>query len=328
MVSSSQARQLVLKVGTVAPRGTSWAKSMEELGDTFEQLSDGKVTLRVYAGVVGDEPTIVRKMRVGQLHGAVLTSTGLSLIAPEPMALQLPMVFDNYTELDAARDALEPTLNAALERQGFVVLAWGDAGWMRIFSKRPVVSPADVSGMKIWMWAHDAHGVKIFSSLGFTPVVLSSVDLVPSLQTGMIEALPATAMVALSLQAYSLAPHMNSVKWGPMVGATVVSKKDWERIPTELRKVLLQAARDNGAKLRAAVRAQDDEAIAVMQRNGLTVHTPDAAQRAAWDAHAKKLLAMTRGVAVDAALFDQVLAVRDRVRGISAARSAPAGGAK
>lgn len=305
----AEARGVVLKLGTVAPKGTVWAKSMEEIAEAIARRSAGRARAQIYAGVVGDEPTIVRKMRIGQLQGAVLTSTGLALISREPMALQQPMVFDSYAELDAVRDQLEPELNRALEAEGFKVLAWGDAGWLHFFSKRPVVSPDDIRGLKTWMWAHDPTGLEVFKLMGFSPVVLSSIDLLPSLQTNMIEAFPSTAMAALALQAHAQAPHMLAVRWAPVIGATVLTTAAWQNLPVAERDALAADCRAIGARLRAEVRRQTEQAIAAMRAQGLQVHHPNAAQMQAWHELATRSRALVRGRAVSARLFDKVVAL-------------------
>ncbi|MBN2361842.1 MAG: TRAP transporter substrate-binding protein DctP [Deltaproteobacteria bacterium] len=310
---AAQAAQ-VIKVGTVAPRGSAWAKAMDEMAEAFHRHSSGQVELRVYPGTVGDEPTILRKIRVNQLQGAVLTSTGLSLISPAPMALQLPMLFDSFAELDRVRSALEPELERRLAEAGFAVLAWGDAGWLQVFSKKPARTPADFKGTKIWMWANDPGAVEVFQQIGFSPVVLSSVDMIPSLQTGMIDAVPATPMVALSVQAYRQAPHMLEVNWAPVIGAIVISKKAWDAIPDSCRPQIKAACAEIGARLRAEVRTQTADAVAAMVKNGLVVHRLDDAQRELWRAEALRAQQLVRGRSIDAALIDRVIMLRDAAR--------------
>lgn len=312
----------VVKLGTVAPRGSAWAKAMDEMAEAFKRISNGQVELRSYPGTVGDEPTILRKIRVNQLQGAVLTSTGLSLISPAQMALQLPMLFDSFAELDAVRSALEPELEQKLAAAGFVVLAWGDAGWLQIFSKKPALTPAEYKNTKLWMWQNDPGAVEVFQKIGFTPVVLSSVDMIPSLQTGMIDAVPATPMVALSVQAYRQAPHMLELDWAPVIGAIVVSKKAWDEIPENLRPQLKAACAEIGARLRSEVRAQSADAMAAMVKNGLVVHRLDPAQRELWRAEALQAQRLVRGKAIDADLIDRVIKLRDATRA-SASKPAP-----
>ena len=101
------------------------------MGETWHEASGGRLDLRIYpGGVAGDEPDMVRKMRVGQLHAAALSGGGLSKIAPEIQALQMPMMFRTDEELDYARERIAPTLEAALEAKGFKVLSWTHAGWV------------------------------------------------------------------------------------------------------------------------------------------------------------------------------------------------------
>ncbi len=312
--TAAAARTLTIKMGTVAPKGSVYHKALLEMAEVFEQETDGKVKVKIYAAVVGDEPTIVRKMRVGQLHAAALTNTGLALITTEPIALQLPMQFDSTAELDHVMAEMTPVFDRALEEDGFVTLTWADGGWVYFFTKKPAQSLEDIKGRKMWMWAHDPDALKSFAAIGFAPVVLSGVDIIPSLQTGMIEALPTTAITALALQTYPLTPHVIDVKWGVMLGGTVISKQAWEKVPAEARPKIRARCMEIGKEITREVRAESARAMAIMKSKGVQVHTPDAAQLQAWRELAKKSQAIVRGGSVDAALADQAMQIRDRYR--------------
>ena len=97
------------------------------------------MSLRIYpGGVAGDEPDVVRKMRIGQLHAAALTTAGLADIDPAFQMFNIPMFFDSYPELYAVLDKMEPLLKQRLEAKGFVLLNWGHGGWVHFFTKQPV----------------------------------------------------------------------------------------------------------------------------------------------------------------------------------------------
>lgn len=309
-----QARGMVIKMGTVAPKGSIFHKALLKMAKAFAEETNGKVKLKVYAGVVGDEPTIIRKMRVGQLQAATLTSTGLALITKEPMAVQLPMQFRNTDELDATVAGMQPVFDEALENHGFVSLTWSDGGWMYFFTKKPAVSVADVQNRKLWMWANDPVAVEAFSVIGFAPVVLSGVDIIPSLQTGMITALPTTPVTALALQSYPMTPNMIDIKWGVMLGGTIIDKKVWEKIPADARERISKRCHAVGVELAQQARQQSDEALKIMQKKGLVIHHPDAAQRKAWEQKAAESFAIVRAKAVDPALVDQATKIRDAYR--------------
>lgn len=310
----AQARTLKIKMGTVAPQGSIWHKALLEMADVFAEETGGQVELKVYAGVVGDEPTIVRKMRVGQLHAATLTNTGLALITKEPMAVQLPMLFDDYAEMDAVVEQMAPVFDKALEEDGFITLTWSDGGWVHFFTRKPAVAVADIKGVKSWMWAHDPKALESFAAIGFAPVVLSGVDIIPSLQTGMIDALPTTPITAVAIQSYPHTPNMIDVKWGVLIGGTVIDKKTWERIPADARPRIRARCMEVGRRLSASVRTESDKAVKIMQGKGLKVHKPSPAQLEEWRAKAKEATAIVRGGSVDIALADKVIALRDAYR--------------
>jgi len=310
----AEARALKVKMGTVAPQGSIWHKALLEMAEVFAEETDGKVQLKIYAGVVGDEPTIVRKMRIGQLHAATLTNTGLALITKEPMAVQQPMLFDDYEEMDAVFAQMAPTFDKALDDDGFVTLTWSDGGWVHFFTKKPAVSPSDVKGVKMWMWAHDPKALQSFASIGFAPVVLSGIDIIPSLQTGMIDAFPTTPISAVALQTYPHTPNMIDVRWGVLIGGTIISKKAWERVPAEARPKIRARCMEIGKRLSASVRAESEKSIQIMQSKGLKVHSPTPEQMKAWRVKATAAQAIIRQGSVDPALADQAVSLRDAYR--------------
>jgi len=312
--SPLEAKQRVIKLGTVAPEGTLPHLALKQMAQVFAEETGGKVQLKIYPGVVGDEPTIVRKMRIGQLQGAMLTSKGLATISPEPMAVQLPMLFADTAEIDAVFAAMQPTFDRALTEDGFVPIAWCDGGWMYLFSARPAVALDDLGGRRMWMWPHDEGAVLSFVALGLEPVVLSDIDIVPSLRTGLVEVFPATPVTAMALQTYRDTPHMIEVPLAYMLGGVVISADAWESIAPPARERILRRCAKIGEQLSADVRRDSAEAIEIMQRKGLTVHRPTSAQREEWRAAAIRARATAIGVSVDAALFERVLAERERYR--------------
>jgi TRAP-type C4-dicarboxylate transport system substrate-binding protein len=140
--------QQVIKLGTIAPEGTPWLDAIRDMGEQWKAATDGKIEFRIYpGGVVGDDPDMVRKMRIGQLQAAALSNTGLYDIAHEMQALQMPMMIQSYEELDYVRDRIAPKLEKILEGKGFKVLNWGDAGWVHFFAQQPILRPDDLKPM-------------------------------------------------------------------------------------------------------------------------------------------------------------------------------------
>src|SRR3972149_6168959 len=126
----------------------------------------GAVSRRIYpGGVAGDEDAMIRKMRVGQIQAAAITGIGLAYLERSFYALHIPMMYASDEEFDYVRDRYAPVLERKLEEKGFIVLNWGDAGWVHFFSKSPVTTPAEAKALKIFMWSGDTHGGSPVGSL-------------------------------------------------------------------------------------------------------------------------------------------------------------------
>ncbi|MGA8890972.1 MAG: TRAP transporter substrate-binding protein DctP [Anaeromyxobacteraceae bacterium] len=304
--------QVQIKLGTLAPNGSTWHELLKEMAERWSQASNGQVKLRIYAGgTQGNEGEMVRKMAVGQLQGAAVTTVGLHDIAPEPQALTVPLMFDSAAELQKALPVLEPKLDAMLEKKGYVALTWGAIGAIKLFCTKAFKTPADAAGAKIFAWEGDPGSVKAWKAAGFNPVVLSSTDVITSLQTGMIECIPNVPLYVLTARLFEKAPYMIDVNWGWLVGATVVRKDAWEKIPADLRPKLIAIAKELGKKVDVEVARLNGEAVTAMEKQGLKVVTVDAA---AWRATAEKSWPVVRGEVIPAAFFDEVKALRDAQR--------------
>jgi TRAP-type C4-dicarboxylate transport system substrate-binding protein len=304
-----------IKLGTLAPEGSPWYQVIRDIAESWKEISGGQVEVRIYAGgVAGDEPDMVRKMRVGQLHAAALTGEGLARIAQEVQALQMPMMFRSDAELNYVRGKLGPRLEAIFEERGFVLLAWGDAGWVHFFAQEPVLHPDDLKPMKLFTWAGESAIVEAYKDAGYQPVPLAATDILMALHSGLINAFPTTPVAALSFQWFGLAPHMTDLKWAPLVGAVVISKRAWERIPEKLRPRFHDAARQAADRLQVRVRELGDEAVAVMQRHGLSVHAVPEAAVPAWEQAARAGYSRLVGAIVPADMVATVERLRDEYR--------------
>ncbi len=306
---------LVIKLATLAPEGTTWYNGLREMGDRWAELSGGKVTLKIYAGgVAGNEGTMVRKMRIGQVHAAALSNLGLMDIDPAPQVLNTPMLIESYEELDYVKERLCPDLEARLADKGYVVLNWGDAGWAHYFTKTPMTTPEDAAKLKVWAWEGDPGAVEGFKKAGFNPVVLPSVDMIPSLQSGLIDGFPNTPLYALSAQWFALAPNMMDLGWAPLVGATVITEDVWTQIPAEYHEPFMTSAREIGDSLKEEIRRQDKKAISVMQKYGLNVVEVDDATEQRWRETVQAVYPYMRTEIVPTDVWDRTIELVEEYR--------------
>jgi TRAP-type C4-dicarboxylate transport system substrate-binding protein len=299
-----------LRIGSLVPRNSLYHQQLLALGEAWRAAQGGQGRFVVFTdGSQGGEAELARRMRIGQLQGALMSVVGLREIEPSIAALQsLPLLFRDWDEVDHVREKMRLGMEARFLARGFVVLGWGDAGWVRFFSKDAAVRPDDYKRMKFFAWGSEPEQQAIMKSLGYTPVPLETADVLPSLQTGMINVVPSTPYFALASQVYNTAPHMLDINWAPIVGALVVTKKAWDEMALATQQALRSAGEKAGQQMRTQARLEVDEAVAAMQKRGLNVHTPNPEQMREWNALAESLYPRIRGSMLPAETFDEVFA--------------------
>jgi TRAP-type C4-dicarboxylate transport system substrate-binding protein len=309
------AQPTVIKLATLVPDGSVWDKILRTMGATWSQDTQGRVQLHIYpGGVAGDEPDIVRKMRIGQIQAAALTSAGLAAIDPSFKVFGIPMFFDSYDELQAVLAKMEPTLKQRLEAKGFVLLNWGHGGWVYFFTKQPVESVEQLKKTKMFVWAGDETMMSLWKSNGYHPVGLAATDILTGLQTGMIDSYPTTPLLALTLQWYRSTPNMVGIGLAPLVGGLVVTKQAWQKIPPADQAKLLEACHEAESKLRSDVPKQDTTAIDEMRKRGLNVTKISAADEAGWRKAAQEFAISLHAAISTPEILDMAQKERDAYR--------------
>ncbi|MBT9594841.1 MAG: TRAP transporter substrate-binding protein DctP [Vitreoscilla sp.] len=308
LCAQAQAPVVSLRIGSLIPKNSLYHQQLLELGEAWRAAQGGGAKFVVFTdGSQGGEAELARRMRIGQLQGALLSVVGLREIEPSISALQnLPMLFRSWEEVDYVRDKMRPAIEQKFLDKGFVVLGWGDAGWVRFFSKAPAFRPDDFKGMKFFAWGSEPEQQAIMKSLGYTPVPLETADILPSIQTGMINVVPSTPYFALASQVFSTALNMLEINWAPIVGALVVTRKAWDGLSPAGQAALRSAGDRAGVQMRLKARAEVDEAVEAMKKRGLVVNRPSPEQMREWNQLADKLYPRIRGTMVPADTFDEV----------------------
>jgi TRAP-type C4-dicarboxylate transport system substrate-binding protein len=277
LAAPARAEVTTLKIATLAPEGSAWMKLFGDWKGAIEKRTEGQVKLKFYAGgVAGDERDVVRKMRLGQMGGAAITAVGLGLIQPDVRVLEIPFLFRDENELDLVRDTLDGDFHKKFEEKGYVLLAWGDVGPVRLLTNVPLREKADLQKVKMWVWSDDPVAAKLYQRLGINSVPLGVPDVLPSLQTGLINACGASPLAAVALQWHSKVKYATSMVLNYAIGALVVSKKPWDALTAEQRKVVTEESRSLSQGLTRLVRNDNTAALKKMQAQGIeVVPTPD-----------------------------------------------------
>lgn len=297
-----------LKFATLAPEGSTWMKVMGELDKELQEKTQGRVRFKMYAGgISGDEKDVVKKVRIGQLHAAGFTGVGLGEIAPPVRILDAPWLFRGLDEVDFVYKRFDKDFTGALEKAGYVLLGWTELGRVHVFSKDPISSPADMRKAKMWVWEGDPIAQAAYQALGVSPIPLSVVDVMSSLQSGLIDAVYGPPMGVVALQWFTKCRHIYSVPMADSAGAVLLSKKAFDGLAPEDQKTLLAVSGAHLRRLTLLSREENEKALASLQKQGLTMSPrPDAATLKQYEELGAKARRSLAGKLYPAELLDRV----------------------
>jgi TRAP-type transport system periplasmic protein len=288
--SSSRAEEAVtLRIASLAPAGSSWMKVLNAWKATLEKETEGRLKLRFYpGGSQGDERDFVRKMRVGQLDGGVVTMSGMSLLVRPMVILVLPDFLDTYEKLDRVRLKMADQFEKMFEDEGFLMVAWGDAGKTRLFSKKKIERPSDIKSMRPWMWKDDLIFIEFYDVIGASAVRLGVPEVYPGLQTNMIDVVTSSALTAVALQWYTRVKYMTGHNSSIIAGGMVMRKEKIDGLPPDLKEAFLRTSKRVEILLNKSIRRDDQKAYDVVIKKGI-VATDTSKYKAEWDAAAKQV---------------------------------------
>lgn len=230
-----------IKFGALSPEGSSYMNIANQLKNEFEKYTGGKVKIVWYpGGVMGDEPEMVRKIRMGQLHGGGFTGYGLGAVDGIVRMFELPGIFKSYDEFYYAIKLFEKDVKQKFNEKGFELLAYFPIGFVYIFSQKEIKSLDDFNGVKLWVWSGDPVAGEVAQALkGYAQLInLSIADVLTGLQTGMLNAFYNLPYGAVALQ---WANHVKYVLDYPVTlatGGVVISTKAYEKLTEDQRAYL------------------------------------------------------------------------------------------
>ena len=273
-----------LRIASLAPAGSSWMKILNAWNTTLQEKTDGKVKMRFYpGGSQGDERDFVRKMRVGQLDGGVVTMTGMSMLVPAMNVLTLPGFLDTYEELDRVRDKMATEFEGMFSKEGMRLVGWGDAGKTRLFSVQPIKRPSDIKSMRPWVWKDDPIFVEFYQVIGASAVRLGVPEVYPALQTRMVDVISSSALTAVALQWYTRVKYMTAHNSAIIAGGTVMRQDKYDELPPELQEAFNSTAARAHELLNKTIRKDDEKAYQIVLKKGIqAVEAGDA--KPEWDA--------------------------------------------
>jgi len=302
-----------IKIATVAPDGTAWMREMRAGAEAVKKDTDGRVEIKYYpGGVMGDEPTVLRKIRIGQLQGGAFTGGELSQIVKDAQIYSLPFLFKNLDEVDKVRAQLDPLLKQEFDKAGFDVAGISGGGFAYLMSVNDIKTKDDLKAAKVWVPQGDRVAEAGFKAGGVTPISLPLADVYTSLQTGLIDTVANTPAGAIAFQWHTKVRHMVDLPITYVVGMLVIDKKVFGTLSPADQKALNDDLAAAFARLEKSNRDDNAQAKLALHKQGVEIFTPNAAETASWDvvgAQARKQLQAAGEITPEmAAALDKALA--------------------
>jgi len=305
-----QAAPTEIKIAVVMPEGSTWTNTLHDFADAVARETKGEVAIKIYAGgVSGDEVDVLRKMRVNRLHAGGFSGVGLGMVLPEIRVLEAPLLFDSYEEVDYVKERMFDYFAQRFEEKGYILLGFAEAGFVYLFSQRPLNSVADMRETKMWVWKGDRVAENFLEAFGIQGYPLQLADVNTGLDTGMIDSFYSPPLAAVAFQWYA---RVRTILNFPMVnstGALLMTKRAFFGMKPHNREIVSRLVREYSAELVRLTRRDNNEAMQVIQEAGIQRIVPTPEQIDSFQRSAKKNYEMSVP-----SLYSQELL--DRIRGL------------
>ena len=268
-------KKIVIKLATIAPEGSAWMRVFNELNADLKAKTENRVRFRIYpGGVLGDEKDMLRKMFIGQIHGAALLAPGLSTLMRDVNVTQVPFLFETYDEVDYVLSQMEAHFKKGFEDKGYVLMGWSEGGFVRMMSTVPINTLSELIKAKVWTWEEAPIAQAIFDEAKISAIPLSIPDVLLGLQSDMIQVVYAPPAGAISLQWFVRTKYMTDVPLMYLAGGIVIKKRVLSKISKTDLQIMSETIDHHMIKLKDVIRKQNQEAMAVMEKHGVKILKP------------------------------------------------------
>lgn len=315
-VTASAQAATTLKIATLSPEGTGWMVELRTAAKAIQARTDDGVKLKIYpGGVMGDDKAVLRKLRVGQLHGAAMTSGGVLQPYPDIALYNLPLVFRNAQEVDYVRARLDAKLMAGLRQQKFVGFGLAEVGFAYPMTKDRLTSVADFQDQRVWAPDNDPGALKAYSSFDITPIPLPIADVLTGLQTGLIDSIGSPPIGAIALQWHTQVDYALDLPLMYVYGLFAITERAFNRMSESEQAIVTEELSAAVARVDSASRKDNESAGRALVGEGLEWLTPSEPELAEWyaiadDANAK----LKANNYVSPAMFDELMALLQEYR--------------
>jgi TRAP-type C4-dicarboxylate transport system substrate-binding protein len=257
-----------LKLAVLTPEGTTWSNSLKDMAKEIKTATNGDVELKIYyGGVAGDEPDVLRKIRVKQLHGGIFTGKTLGEIYGDVRVLELPFTFKlDRNKAYQSLLKMTPTFNAGFSKKGFKTLGYYEVGLIYLVSTKKATNMDELKGLKIWAWEGDQLVATMVDSLKLVSVPLALPDVLASLSTGVIDAAYSSPLGILALQWQTKIKYLVDFPVAYSVAAFLISESEWAKVKPASQKIIEDIAKKYSEIANQTTVKENEDALASLKK--------------------------------------------------------------
>ncbi|HET9025455.1 MAG TPA: TRAP transporter substrate-binding protein [Burkholderiaceae bacterium] len=265
--------QTTVRVSHPTPATSHYGAGTQAFCADLEKRTTGRFKCQIQAGA-NDERASVEAVQLGTLD-VTNTSTGpVSNFVPEVGIVDIPFLFRDY---DHARRVLDGPIGqeilAKFPSKGIIALAWTENGFRHLTnSRRPVVKPDDVKGLKVRTMQNPVH-IQAFQSIGVQPTPMAFSELFTSLQQGVVDGQENPIPVILSSKFSQVQKHLSLTGHVYSPSLLLMSPKLWNSLSEADRTNFREAAKAGSAAQRKKVNDDENAGIAQLKSDGMEVVT-------------------------------------------------------
>ncbi len=305
-----------IKVASLAPDGSGWMREMRAGAEEIRDLTDGRATIKFYpGGVMGNDSQVLRKIRIGQLHGGAFTGGGIAERYAGFNLYGIPLLFQSLDEVDYVRARLDAKLQAGLADAGFVSFGFIEGGFARLMSNEPISRVEDMRRRKIWIPEGDPIGFRVLEAMGLSPVVLPPTDVLTGLQTGLLDVVAASPIVALVLQWHTKVDYVTDLPVSYGLGIFAIDSRVFDRLSSADQEVVQTVMGAVMRSLDEKTRQDNRQARPVLEQAGLKFVPVSPEHIPEWRRTIEDLYPELRQRRdIDTSLLDELLALLEEYR--------------
>jgi len=271
------------KIATIFPDGTSWMTTARAGAQEIAERTAGRVKFQFYpGGVMGNDATVLRKIRIGQLQGGALTGGGVADIYPDSQVYSIPFIFNSEAEVDYVRQHMDRLILDGLKQKGFISFGLSGGGFAYLMSSNRIASTDNLLQQKVWTPQGDFISRAAFEAIGVSPIPLPLVDVLTGLQTGLINAIGASPMGAIALQWHTRVKYLVDVPLIYLYATLVVKRQAFEKLSAGDQKIVTEVMTHTFNKISQQNLQDNVAARAALKKQGIVFITPEASQRQLW----------------------------------------------